>query len=144
MENKNVVAVDRVKLYNYINKQDVTSLSNKELVVSMHGLTFMNDHHEFLLGVNTGLTATSVICGLLVSSPALVGVTIGTGLAGVYFAVSNSVKSYKIKKLQNKYADELLRRYGSFTEAYAETAKAILSVEREDLLEFFKKAEEAK
>ena len=42
----------------------------------MHGLTFMNDHHEFLLGVNTGLTATSVICGLLISSPALIGVNV--------------------------------------------------------------------
>ena len=104
----------------------------------------MKDHHEFLLGVNTGLTATSVLCGLIVSSPAIVGMTIGAGLAGAYFTISNSIKTHKIKRLQDKYADEILRRYDNFMEAYTETAKAIASVEREDLLEFFKKVEEAK
>ena len=145
MENNNkAIAVDKVKLYNYINNQNVKNLSNKELIVSMHGLTFIKDHNDFLLGVNTGLTATSVLCGLIISSPAIVGMTIGAGLAGVYFTISNSVKAHKIKILQNKYADEILRRYDNFMEAYTETAKDISNVEREDLLEFFRKVEEAK
>jgi hypothetical protein len=112
MENK-YVAVDKMKLYNYLKGQDLNTLSNKELVVSMHGITMMEDHHNFLVGINTGLTATSIVCGLIVSSPALLGFIAGTGMAGAYFTIFNTVRAHQIKKLQNKYADALLNRYQS-------------------------------
>ena len=141
MENK-YVAVDKMKLYNYLKGQDLKNLSNKELVVSMHGITMMQDHHNFLVGINTGLTATSIVCGLIISSPALLGFIAGAGMAGAYFTIFNTVRAHQIKRLQNKYADALLKRYDNFMDAYMETAKTIMSVEREDILDLINKVNE--
>ena len=114
--------------------------SVEDLVLMMMGLSHLENTGDFLVGVNIALTGTATIIGMMATAPVLIAGSITAGIAGCIGITKQGIKAAKVKSLQNRIADMLIKEYASFIEAYTEIANMIVNVSRDDLLKFFEKA----
>ena len=136
-----MVKIDEKALLNYIeNNYNDSTNSVEDLVLMTMGLSHLENTGDFFIGINTALTGTAAIVGMICTAPVLLAGSITAGIAGCVGIVKHGIKVKKVKSLQNKIADILIKEYGSFIEAYTEIANMITSIEREDLMNFFEKA----
>ena len=136
-----MVKIDEKALLNYVgNNYSNPTNSVKDLVLMMMSLTHLENSGDFFIGVNTALTGTAAIIGMIATAPVIVAGSITAGIAGCVGLVKHGVKVKKVKALQNKIADKLIKKHVSFIEAYAEISNMIIHIERDDLLQFFEQA----
>lgn len=130
------VILDKGKLYRYLKEVDPNTLTNEDLVLHLCGIELVEKHYDTFSLINTTTSVSSLICCMMVPS----SIFVALGITSAVFTVYNTVLSHKTQKLQENFADVLLRRYDSFFDAYKQTATLIQLVEFEDLLRLFEKA----
>ena len=136
-----MVKINEKALLDYVeNNYSNSTNSVKDLVLMMMSLSHLENSGDFFIGVNTALTGTAAIIGMITTAPVIIAGSITAGIAGCVGLVKHGVKVKKVKTLQNKIADKLIKKHVSFIEAYAEISNMIIHIEREDLLQFFEQA----
>lgn len=136
-----MVKIDEKVLLKYIeNNYENPTNSVEDLVLMMMGLSHLENTGDLLVGVNIALTGTATIIGMIATAPVLIAGSITAGIAGCIGIAKQGIKAAKVKSLQNRIADMLIKKYTSFIEAYTEIANMIVNVSRDDLLKFFEKA----
>jgi hypothetical protein len=141
-----MVAVNGADLYNFIKDQTkiVKTLSNKEIVLSIFASQHLRGHHDFYSGTGTAATGVGLVFSLFAVNPMFTAVTIVTGCFGALTAFYNMRQSCKLNKFISIFSDELITRYPDILTAYMEISTMIRSIEREEILEFFEKANKNK
>ena len=135
-----MVKIDEKVLLKYIeNNYENPTNSVEDLVLMMMGLSHLENTGDLLVGVNIALTGTATIIGMIATAPVLIAGSITAGIAGCIGIAKQGIKAAKVKSLQNRIADMLIKKYTSFIEAYTEIANMIVNVSRDDLLKFFEK-----
>lgn len=141
-----VVAIDPNKLYDYV--YDMTlgekELSNKDAILCIMSLNHLIDDRvkkesmHNCYGIGAGVFT---LVGLAASSSLMIA-------AGITYELYCINKIRKSKKRIKEYEVllylleiKLTRRYEDVHEAYLEISKLIQSVEKEDLIDFFKKGD---
>lgn len=136
-----MVKIDEKVLLKYIeNNYENPTNSAEDLVLMMMGLSHLENTGDLLVGVNIALTGTATIIGMMATAPVLIAGSITAGIAGCIGITKQGIKAAKVKSLQNRIADMLIKKHTSFIEAYTEIANMIVNVSRDDLLKFFEKA----
>ena len=85
--------------------------------------------------------SASALAGIMasVSVTGLLGLLV-TGTIGTVGAICGDLKRKQIKLMQEEVTDCLSRRYSSFKETYDAVARMIVSVDREEILEYLEMA----
>ena len=136
-----MVKIDEKALLNYVeNNYSNATNSTRDLVLMMMSLSHLENSGDFFIGVNTALTGTAAIIGMITTAPVLIAGSITAGIAGCVGIVKHGIKIKKVKSLENKIAEKLINKHMSFIEAYVEISNMIIHIEREDLMDFFEKA----
>ena len=76
----------------------------------MMSLSHLENSGDFFIGVNTALTGTAAIIGMITTAPVLIAGSITAGIAGCVGIIKRGVKIKKIKSLQVKIADKLIKK----------------------------------
>ena len=136
------MVVNGTELYKFIKEQTkiVPTLSNKEIVLTIFAAQHLQEHHDFHSGTGTAATGAGLVMSLISANPMFTAVTIVTGCFGAVAAFYNMHQSYKLSKFIGILSEELIKRYPDILSAYIEVSTLIRDVERDEIIEFFKKA----
>lgn len=129
-------------MYNFLMEQtlEVENLSNKELLLCVFGGQHLQGHYDFHLSTGVAAASVGTIAAFFVSNPIFLSVMATIGVAGAINACRCAYNDYKVKKLIDVFTGELVKRYGNVFEAYIQIRAMIESTEREEILDFFEKA----
>jgi hypothetical protein len=129
-------------MYNFLMEQtkEVKNLSNKELLLCVFGGQHLQGHYDFHLGTGVAAASVGTAVAFFASNPVFLSVMATVGVAGVISACKNAYSDYKVKKLIDVFTSELLTRYDNVIEAYMQVRAMIENTEREEILDFFEKA----
>lgn len=137
-----MITIASNNMYDFLMEQtkEVENLSNKELLLCVFGGQHLQGHYDFHLG--TGIAAASIgtTIALFATNPVFLSVMATLGVAGAISACKNAYNDYKVKKLIDVFTGELIKRYDNIMEAYFQVRAMIESTEREEILDFFEKA----
>ena len=141
-----MVRVNGTALYEYIKEQTtfVETLSDKEILLGLFAAQHLQGYHEFHSGTGTAATGVGLAMSFFSLNPAFTALTIVTGCFGALTAFYNLTRTVKINKLIDKMSGELLKRYDNVLEAYVEVRSMIQQIEREEILEYFERANKNK
>ena len=136
--------IDNKKVYNYLKNEVIPNketLSNRELVLAVLALGHLENLNNLTLGLNTTVMSASALAGIMasVSVTGLLGLLV-TGTIGTVGAICGDLKRKQIRLMQEEVTDCLSRRYSSFKETYDAVAKMIVSVDREEILQYLEMA----
>lgn len=136
--------IDNKKIYNYLKNEVIPNketLSNRELVLAVLALGHLENLNNITLGLNTTVMSASALAGIMasVSVTGLLGLLV-TGSIGTVGAIYGDLKRKQIKVMQEEVTNCLTKRYDNFKVAYNSVAKMIISVSREEILEYLEMA----
>lgn len=128
-------------LLDYIERNyDNPNNSIKDLILMIMGLSHIENSSSFHMTVDAALVGTAAVIATISSTPVMIAGAITAGIAGCSGVVKHGTKLKRLRKAHNDITVILLENYTSFVEAYIEISNMILRIERDDLIEFFNKA----
>lgn len=138
-----MTGVNEHKLYDFIKNsmEDIKLYDLDELVLMIMGVTFLEDKSNFRANINTLIVIPSIVTSIVANSHLLLAGSLTLSAACGIHLIKDSIKGYQLTKLKDCLAEELFNRFDSFLEAYKNISKLVQSVEREDLLDYFRKAD---
>ena len=146
------MVVDGVKIndkntINYIKHltKDIHCTNEKDVITMIMALQHLNNKQSWVQGINLTVGLGSMIATSFwvpASAVILFSAGITAGVVTCYNAINSFIKSNDYSAVSDKLIDELMHRYDNPFEAYLQIANTVLTIEREDLVDFFKRANE--